>query len=91
MSFSDDHKYGKEQEAQMFPVLKRFFGKLLIHNKDDYAPFDFEDPTVAIEMKSRKFCSYEYNTAMIKTLKIQHCENEIRECFLFFKYLDKLC
>jgi hypothetical protein len=91
MSFSEDHKYGKEQEQLMFPVLKRFFGKLLVHNQDDFAPFDFEDPTLAVEMKSRKFCSSEYNTVMIKTLKITHCENESRECFLVFNFLDKLC
>jgi hypothetical protein len=95
MSFEEDYAYGKLQEKLMFRYLRQFFGKLLIHNDNEFAPFDFQDPTTLVEMKSRKVNSYDYNTAMIKTLKIERCEfeksNNNMDCFLVFSFLDKLC
>ena len=41
-----------------------------------------------IEMKSRKILSSEFNTAMIKSLKVDRCADETAECFFVFKYLD---
>ena len=43
-------------------------------------------------MKSRKFLSTDYDDVMIKTLKIERCELDlVRECFIIFKFYDRLC
>ena len=90
-----DYSYGKQQEAEMFPVLQQFFGHWLLHNKNDFAAWDYEEPEwgVAVELKSRHCRSTDYPTAMIKTLKVTNCERATaagRECFLFFRYIDRL-
>ena len=90
-SFESDYQWGKQQEVAVYRYLRRYFGRLLTHNTDEYAEWDFEDPDVAVELKSRHCLSTDYATAMIKTLKVTNCESETRDCFLFFNYLDRLC
>jgi hypothetical protein len=90
-TYEEDKAWGKEQEKLMFRPLRKFFGKTLVHNDDEYAPWDFEDSQTAIEMKSRKLMSYDFDEVMIKTLKIERCGAESRDCFLVFKFLDRLC
>lgn len=94
--FVEDYQFGKMQEAAVFPELRRYFGKWLVHNKEAYAMWDFEEPFqggVAVELKSRHCRSDDYSTAMIKTLKVTNCETVSatgRDCFLFFNFTDRL-
>jgi len=90
-TYEEDKAWGKEQEKLMFRPLRRFFGKALVHNDDFFAPWDFEDSQTAIEMKSRKHMSFDYGEVMIKSLKVERCELEARDCFLVFKFIDRLC
>ena len=90
-TYAADKAWGKAQEQLMYRYLKQYFGKLLKHNDDDFAAWDFEDSQTAVEMKSRKFLSFEYNDVMIKSLKIDRCAAETRDCFLVFKFTDRLC
>ena len=90
-SFDEDYAYGKEQERLCFRRIRRYLGGHLKHNEEIFAPFDFEDNSMAVEMKARKMLSTEYEDAMINSLKVDRCETETRQCFLIFKYLDKLC
>jgi hypothetical protein len=87
-TFLEDYIYGKEQEKLCFRTIKRYFGGNLKHNDDEFAPFDFEGSNMKIEMKSRKILSTEFDTAMIKSLKVDRCIDETADCFLVFKYLD---
>lgn len=90
-TYEEDKAWGKEQEKLMFRPLRRFFGKALVHNDDFFAPWDFEDSQTAIEMKSRKHMSFDYGEVMIKSLKVERCELEARDCFFVFKFIDRLC
>jgi hypothetical protein len=89
-TYAEDKAYGKMMERGMYRYLKRFFGKTLRHNDDEFAPFDFEDCDVAVEMKSRKMRSSDWPTTMIKTLKITRCADEPRDCYFIFNFTDKM-
>jgi hypothetical protein len=89
-TYAEDKAYGKLMERGMYRFLKRFFGKTLRHNDDEFAPFDFEDCDVAVEMKSRKMRSNDWPTTMIKTLKVERCANEPRDCYFIFNFTDKM-
>jgi hypothetical protein len=89
-TFDEDHIWGKQQEELRFRDLKRYFGHTLQHNDDLQAPWDFEDGTTAVEMKSRKNASWDFSETMIKTLKVERAQSEGRDCFFVFNFLDGL-
>jgi len=89
-TFLQDYTFGKKEEKRYFKLFKKFFSDTLQYNTDEFSSFDFEDETTAIEMKSRHIYSTEYSDVMIKTLKIENCENESRDCYLVFKFIDCL-
>ena len=72
-TFHQDYEFGKAKEIESLPSLNSFFNTTLTHNDDKYAPFDFENDTLAIEQKARHCRHSSYTDTMLQYNKIKNC------------------
>lgn len=83
-----DYEFGIHQENIVLPTLKKQFGDDLTKTTDRYAPFDFENATSVIELKSRR-CNHDtFSTVMVSQKKIKDAQNEQRDVYFCFNYQD---
>jgi hypothetical protein len=85
--FQNDYIYGKEQEAQILPLLKEYFNDDINQNIKQYAQYDFYNNQYNFELKSRKNLSTTYPTTMITKNKLK---DNNKELILLFNYIDGL-
>ena len=89
MRKSQDIIFGKQSEDILFNQIEPKFVGLKKTKK--YSEFDFETPSLKIELKSRTFNHDKYPTTMIGYNKILKCDEEPNFRYLFiFKFLDKI-
>ena len=96
-SFIQDHDVGKAKERLSYPMLKKYvkgFSKYkLIHELDNFAPWDFTSPDVMIEHKSVNYNLSEMKEVMINSHKVWRSPIEKangKRCFFAFRALDGL-
>jgi hypothetical protein len=71
-TFGQDYAFGKANEVRIHPDLNAYFGPLN-HNQNQMAPFDFENETMAVEVKSRTCRFSDYADTMLQYTKIENC------------------
>ena len=80
-----DLQFGCENETEIYETLCAKFGKLE-RSKDQYAPFDFYNDEVEIELKSRRCRKNQYVTTMIGQDKV--IRRTSKRLVLVFKFSD---
>ena len=83
----DDLALGKASELSNIEILQLFLNTTLTKNEDDYAVFDFEDPskTIFCELKTRRIPHDRWDTALIGLNKVAFC-NAMPEVEFWFAY-----
>jgi hypothetical protein len=85
-SFSRDYEKGKENELEVFPIIKKFFADDIKHNKATFAKHDFESDTCHYEPKSRDCSIAQFPAAIVGQNKFE-C---LKKLILPFRYDDGL-
>ena len=84
--YSNDYKFGTEQEDLVLPKLREFFKRDIKKSEDKYAKSDYYDNDFYYEMKSRTNAYKKYPTTMITEDKIR----EDKKLILLFNFTDGL-
>jgi hypothetical protein len=86
-----DLTYGLMSEAVVIDLLQKHFGTSFTHN-GGYATFDFTsiNGDIEVELKSRRICHDQYDTAIIGFNKVLYCKNPAKKYYFAFLYTDGL-
>jgi len=86
-----DYDFGKQQENDLFSLIKENFGNDIKQDTDKYAVFDFNNGKTFIELKSRR-CNHDtYHDTMIGMNKVYKAkENPNNEYIFCFNFKDGL-
>ena len=87
MHFEKDYIFGVKNQDKIFPILKSYFGDDLKQTTGKYQKYDFQSPSVAIELKSRT-CKYDlYPTTLLTCNKITNIDKKL---IFVFSFIDSL-
>ena len=87
MSKTYDIIYGEENELTILDILKNKIPDVKRTKKFD--EFDYETPSLKIELKSRRCNHNTYPTTMIGLNKVKKCEDPNLRYLFIFKFEDK--
>ena len=87
MHWTEDAKWGVEQQESIMPSIKKYFGDDVRATKDQYSKYDAESDKYLIEIKSRKNKYNAYPTTMITGNKITNTDKII---ILVFNFTDAI-
>lgn len=88
-AYYNDWKFGTEQERLMYPLLKTVYGEDLVwNNADKTAKFDYQNGVYNVEMKSRKYKSYQFDELEISADKCIIMDG--KKTILIMNMIDKL-
>lgn len=94
LSYTEDKKFGLNNEIQYLDVLSRFFNTTFKKYDNNYSLLDFySDDKKYLEMKSRRIMHNQYPTAIFNVHKIDEFNNKINinddsVLYIVFIYVD---
>lgn len=80
------YKFGKEKEAQVLPIIQKYFSSDIQPAEDKFSKFDFFDDDTIYELKSRTNKKDTYPDTMIT---LDKCTDD-KPLILLFNYIDCL-
>ena len=91
MSQREDLSYGLMNEEVVIDLLQKHFGTTFTH-RGGYATFDFvsADGEIEVELKSRRICHDQYDTAIVGFNKVLYCKDPNKKYYFAFLYTDGL-
>ena len=84
--YQNDLEFGFKQEEILKPILEEYFGEL--NRLPRYNPFDYENDSYLIELKSRNINHNQYPTTMVNYSKILKTANLDKKRYIVFNYMD---
>lgn len=82
---------GNRNEVKLLPIIRELYGEDVVKIEGRFAPFDYESPSLKIELKSRDLKYNKYPTTMIGFNKVELAKaDHTKKAVFLFAFLDGL-
>jgi hypothetical protein len=89
-SFKNSFEFGRYFQTELLDLLRDFFRDHTIIETDKYNVHDYKGEKVSIELKTRRFPIWKYDTTLLPANKIRNDLDEGIDQYFFFKFTDKI-